>query len=386
MYCFQNPFSRGALHNGANNGANNKSPPSTKRRNSEDSSIRYIDQLSSSSSPVSSTETLPGVRTDYLDNELLLSPGPDSATLPPSPTIVFTSCSAPSPRLPSPPASLPLEQQQKTGRWRRKLLLRLRSTDSSSTSSASTPPTSSRPPLPNSPLQLQRGCIGDNGFSDDDELEVEESEEPSDEEEDSSMPSSPAAPATVALLPAGTVPYTLGFLSVNKAGLRHQESTSTSSPQLMTEPNPVAMEQTPPQRAASNGHLDEGNLPLKSEHRSGSTETVSMKSLKGKNCNELGIIGGGLPVARSCPDLERQSASSGSSSPSPSPGPLGPRFKPIEEGDIQVCYLNHTRTLVSKILSSRFLRRWETHHLYLNDACLSSKTVSFIALLLPFYL
>ena len=55
----------------------------------------------------------------------------------------------------------------------------------------------------------------------------------------------------------------------------------------------------------------------------------------------------------------------------------GPRFKPLLEGDIQVCYLNHTRTVVSKILSSKFLRRWETHHLYLNDSCISSKTVSF---------
>ncbi|PSN46019.1 hypothetical protein C0J52_15802 [Blattella germanica] len=54
----------------------------------------------------------------------------------------------------------------------------------------------------------------------------------------------------------------------------------------------------------------------------------------------------------------------------------GPRFKPLLEGDIQVCYLNHTRTVVSKILSSKFLRRWETHHLYLNDSCISSKTVS----------
>lgn len=54
----------------------------------------------------------------------------------------------------------------------------------------------------------------------------------------------------------------------------------------------------------------------------------------------------------------------------------GPRFKLLCEGDIQVCYLNHTRTVISKILSSKFLRRWETHRLYLNDSCISSKTVS----------
>lgn len=52
----------------------------------------------------------------------------------------------------------------------------------------------------------------------------------------------------------------------------------------------------------------------------------------------------------------------------------GPRFKTLLEGDIQVCYLNHTRTVVSKILSSKFLRRWESHHIYLNDSCISSKT------------
>lgn len=55
---------------------------------------------------------------------------------------------------------------------------------------------------------------------------------------------------------------------------------------------------------------------------------------------------------------------------------MGPRYKIIWEGDLQVCYLNHTRTVISKILSSKFLRRWESHRLYLNDSCISSKTVS----------
>lgn len=59
----------------------------------------------------------------------------------------------------------------------------------------------------------------------------------------------------------------------------------------------------------------------------------------------------------------------------------GPRFKLITEGDIQVCYLNHTRTVISKIVSSKFLRRWENHRLYLNDSCISSKTVSFLFLI-----
>lgn len=54
----------------------------------------------------------------------------------------------------------------------------------------------------------------------------------------------------------------------------------------------------------------------------------------------------------------------------------GPKFKLIHEGDIQVCRLNHSRTLISKVLSSKFLRRWEGHHLYLGDFQLYSSTVS----------
>lgn len=54
----------------------------------------------------------------------------------------------------------------------------------------------------------------------------------------------------------------------------------------------------------------------------------------------------------------------------------GPRYKLLLDGDLQVCYLNHTRTVISKILSSKFLRRWESHRVYLNPNCISSKTVS----------
>ncbi|XP_055933157.1 C-Maf-inducing protein-like [Argiope bruennichi] len=54
--------------------------------------------------------------------------------------------------------------------------------------------------------------------------------------------------------------------------------------------------------------------------------------------------------------------------------PSGPKYKLIHEGDIQVCRLNHSRTVISKILSSKFLRRWESHHLYLNPTQMHSKT------------
>ncbi|XP_048576400.1 C-Maf-inducing protein-like [Nematostella vectensis] len=52
----------------------------------------------------------------------------------------------------------------------------------------------------------------------------------------------------------------------------------------------------------------------------------------------------------------------------------GPKFKLIHEGDIQVCRLNHSRTLISKVLSSKFLRRWEAHHVFLGDFQMYSAT------------
>lgn len=68
----------------------------------------------------------------------------------------------------------------------------------------------------------------------------------------------------------------------------------------------------------------------------------------------------------------------------PGPGPCrrsphpcgGMRYKLLHEGDIQVCVLKHPRTFLSKILTSKFLRRWEPHHLTLTDSCLTSATVS----------
>ncbi|XKL59751.1 hypothetical protein PGB90_000767 [Kerria lacca] len=56
--------------------------------------------------------------------------------------------------------------------------------------------------------------------------------------------------------------------------------------------------------------------------------------------------------------------------------PVGPRFKLIKEGDIQICYLDHTRTVISKILSFKFLRHFELHHLYLNDSRITPKNIN----------
>ncbi|KAL6045314.1 hypothetical protein STEG23_018462 [Scotinomys teguina] len=55
----------------------------------------------------------------------------------------------------------------------------------------------------------------------------------------------------------------------------------------------------------------------------------------------------------------------------------GMRYKLLQEGDIQVCVIRHPRTFLSKILTSKFLRRWEPHHLTLADNSLASATVHF---------
>lgn len=49
------------------------------------------------------------------------------------------------------------------------------------------------------------------------------------------------------------------------------------------------------------------------------------------------------------------------------------------DGDVQVCYLNHKRTVLNKVLTSKFLRKWETHHIILGDDSICSKTVSAIS-------
>lgn len=355
----------------------------------------------------SSTDTLPGIRADYLDPEPL-SPGADALTSPSGITVVLNGNSGTNEQQIllqneshqiTRSLSSPTKKSNNNGSsWRRKLMLRLRSSDSSNlnngeTRSSSTSPSpasestaesssSSRNPRAdegrrqggNATMQLDvtgnpqvaAASVGDilsleNGFSepeenDDDEEDEEEEEEEAcpetETEEGSSLPSSPAAASTVGLT-TSAAPY-YEFLSVNGGAMR-QETTSTSSPQLSSGASLRSSVESPPADTCSSY---------------GEDSSPGMDSLKPEGLDASGC----LPAARSCPNLERQSA--GCSSASGSSSPAGPRFKPLEEGDIQVCYLNHTRTLVKKILSSKFLRRWETHHLYLNDACLSSKTVS----------
>ncbi|ELT87321.1 hypothetical protein CAPTEDRAFT_168560 [Capitella teleta] len=63
-----------------------------------------------------------------------------------------------------------------------------------------------------------------------------------------------------------------------------------------------------------------------------------------------------------------------SKSPQKTSNSNGPKYKLLHEGDIQLCKLNHTRTIVSKIMNSKYLRRWESHHLVLGSSELYSLT------------
>ncbi|XP_070575082.1 C-Maf-inducing protein-like isoform X2 [Ptychodera flava] len=76
-------------------------------------------------------------------------------------------------------------------------------------------------------------------------------------------------------------------------------------------------------------------------------------------------------------DQENALAANSTTSTAPLIRPVGGtlKYKLIHEGDIQVCHLNHARTVISKILSSKFLRRWEPHHLVLADSTIYSTTV-----------
>ncbi|XP_022176889.1 C-Maf-inducing protein-like isoform X1 [Myzus persicae] len=52
------------------------------------------------------------------------------------------------------------------------------------------------------------------------------------------------------------------------------------------------------------------------------------------------------------------------------------QLRMIREVDVAVCHLNHTNTIISKILSSKYLRRWENHQIRLQDDCITSNTPS----------
>ncbi|XP_076750099.1 C-Maf-inducing protein [Xylocopa sonorina] len=432
MFCFQTPFTRASrvlvsslsssktktssmnMILPANKSSKCDGQDSEVTSEGSGSSIGYIDQEPLVSDASSTDSTLPDIKADYLDPETL-SPGPESLTAPASVGIVENGIEEQQDhnKLAGDneqshhvtPSSSP-EKQTYRNRRCKKLLLRLRSNESSNStdnkenylvdaiddSIETESPASLRecgeevkeyetgdtPTLlmNSSPSVLidsvdededvLRNCrvtaasendisLLQNVFSESEKENASNQETETETEEGSSLPLSPAGPSNGGLS-SSTVPY-YNFLCVNGGAMR-QEMTSTSSPQLSSDSN---------HRSSAESTSTDGCNSFNVE-KSSRIDTLKPEGLGSTFC---------LPAARSCPNLERQSAgcspTSGSSGSSPSPGPVGPRFKPIEEGDIQVCFLNYTN-LVKKILSSKYLRRWETHHLYLNDTCISSKT------------
>lgn len=110
---------------------------------------------------------------------------------------------------------------------------------------------------------------------------------------------------------------------------------------------------------------DGGGLPIVSSSRWSSCASLGKASVS----NVLGLSNPSSPtMASKCDQSPKSSRLS-------SGGGGGPRYKLIVEGDIQLCRLNHTRTIVSKIMNSKYLRRWETHHLVLGQFAVSSVTV-----------
>jgi hypothetical protein len=51
------------------------------------------------------------------------------------------------------------------------------------------------------------------------------------------------------------------------------------------------------------------------------------------------------------------------------------RYKLLTDGTIQVCRVPHAKNIIEKIRFSRFLRRWEEHHINLRPNEILSDTV-----------
>ena len=105
---------------------------------------------------------------------------------------------------------------------------------------------------------------------------------------------------------------------------------------------------------------------------SSSTESSVQMDSESLNDGEM-VAQENLPKSAEPSELVSTSASSHRGS--------GAKYKLIHEGDISVCRLNHARTLISKILSSKYLRRWETHRLILGPKQMYSKQVGHVLML-----
>ncbi len=76
----------------------------------------------------------------------------------------------------------------------------------------------------------------------------------------------------------------------------------------------------------------------------------------------------------------------GANSPSPTASTLAllvadrriqQRYKLLTDGVVQVCRVPHAKNIIEKIRFSRFLRRWEDHHINLEPSEITSQTVRF---------
>lgn len=137
-------------------------------------------------------------------------------------------------------------------------------------------------------------------------------------------------------------------------------------------------------KAADPGKASSSKENLPSSSSSSSSTSPSTSSSATASCSTTGNSGNNSESSGggSCSDAVGGSSSSttspsSSSSSVPTNAPHGQKFKLLSDGDVQVCRVKHGKNLVDKVIGSKLLRRWETHHLYLNDACISSKTVSY---------
>ena len=62
--------------------------------------------------------------------------------------------------------------------------------------------------------------------------------------------------------------------------------------------------------------------------------------------------------------------------PSSQPPATVAKLRLLSDGEANVCRLYESRTMIRKIMNSRCLRRWETHHLVLGPVEFYSTTVS----------
>lgn len=51
------------------------------------------------------------------------------------------------------------------------------------------------------------------------------------------------------------------------------------------------------------------------------------------------------------------------------------RYKLLTDGIVQICRVPHAKNIIEKIRFSRFLRRWEDHHIQLEQSEIISETV-----------